>query len=160
VTAALTPLKTELASLKTENDKLKKELVHVEEDLCTVKRDIDNQLQESKRANIVISSRWPDNDSSPVSGQVKAFARDVLLLSVDTLGISECFRMGNNQTSVNHGGLDSSPSGVRGGTIFKPIMVTFNSVRCKQSFMDARRKVKTGKLTSPVYLNDDLTLQR
>jgi len=39
-------------------------------------------------------------------------------------------------------------------------MIKFSTYEAKMSFTTAARRVKSGKLTIPVYLNDDLTPRR
>jgi len=47
-----------------------------------------------------------------------------------------------------------------GGLLRRPILLKFNTIDRMLRFMEAARKAWSGKLDSPVFLNDDLTPHR
>ena len=155
VTAALLPLKNGFDALKSENCSLKNDLHIVKDELAKVKQQMDNQLQELKKPNIVMTTTWSDVDNEASAKQVALFACDILLLPKDGLGITDCYRMGKKLVQPDHG-----EQSTRTSSYGRPIMVKFNTVQEKQVFVEAARKIKSGKLTPPVYINDDLTKNR
>jgi len=159
VVEVLAPFRDELGTLRTENIKFTTEVNRVNAVLERIKIDLDAINQNAKLPNIVLTTRWPDsNNATEAVEQITYFAKDVLTLSLDSLGMASCFRMGRPPSSSGSSQHVATPAS--SGLHRRPILVKFNTIDHKLKFIEAARKARSGKLVSPVFLNDDLTPHR
>jgi len=151
VATAMSPITFEIERLKSENIAVKQALAKTEVEINEIKYGLDTRDQTSRRNNLVVSTKWSDSDQTSPQDQITAFAIECLSADIQDLRIAECYRLGKRPLGV------TGSASVQHG---RPILVKFTTYNDKMLFVSAARKVKTGKLPSPVYLSDDLTPDR
>jgi len=151
----LEQISVEIVELKKENKRLEETVTKLSHEVADSARMIDELDQSSRMTSITMSSAaWVEQVNEDPFNIIGSFIQDTLKLSIDPNDILECFRIGKRQSPSLH----QQTSQLNGSS--RPILVKFSSTYTKGRVTKATRDLKSGKLKPPVYVNDDLSIQR